>query len=313
MEKIQKKFAKDKVKMNEELQKLYQEEQYNPLAGCLPMLIQLPIIYGLYNVVYNPLTYIMWFSQNTIDKMKGILMPFIRHDFGSKILSTDPKIQIYLAKEMGRHMDKLGFLGHVKAIDFNFLGLDLSEIPKFALTVLVLIPVLCYITQALSTWLSFKMTSQIQQGQMGSGANMVMMAFLMPLMSVWFSTLWPAAIGFYWIVSNVFIILQVVLLNKYFSLEKLAKQSEERAEERRRAIKNGTAKPTRMQRITQQAIELQKQRSGEAQSDQLNNNEKQEKPVEETVKVNTKGKKSRSQIKEEQRRRLAKSRQHEGS
>lgn len=314
MQKLQKKYAKDKTKMQEEMSKLYQEEGYNPLSGCLPMLIQLPILYGLYNVVYNPLTYIMWFSQNTVDRMKGILMPFIRLDFGKSIRSTDPKIQIYMAKEMGKHIDKLAFLGNAKAIDFNFLGLDLSEIPKFALTALVVIPILCYITQALSSWLSFKMTSQVQQGQPGSGMNNMIMVFALPLMSVWFSTLWPAAIGFYWIVTNVFVIFQVLILNKFYNLEKLAAQSEEKAKLRRQAIMDGTAKPSRMQRFAQQALEMQKQKTDTetvAKPAVQGKTKESKKEVQgrNPVKLNSKGQKSRSQVKAEQRRRLAQSRQ----
>lgn len=315
IEKIQKKYAKDKVKLQEEMSKLYQEEGYNPLSGCFPLLVQLPIIYGLYNIVYNPLTYIMWFSQSTIDKMKSVLMPFIQSDFGMKISPNDQKIQIYMAKEMGKHMDKLAFLGKVKSIDFNFLGIDLSEVPKFAFTVLILIPILCYVTQALSSWLSFRLTRQVQQSQPGSTVNNTLMIFIMPLMSVWFSTFFPAAVGFYWIVTNLFLCAQVIILQKWFSLEKLAHESEEKAEKRRQAIQNGTAKPTRMQRLAQRALEMQKQQEGDVKpvkADEVKPEVQESKQnVEKPVKVNSKGKKSRSQIREEQRRRLAQSRKRE--
>lgn len=311
MEKLQKKYAKDREKLQAEMSKLYQEEGYNPLAGCLPALIQIPILYGLFNVVYNPLTYIMWYPQSVVDKMKGILMPYITQDFGSNIRSTDAKIQIYMAKEMGKHMDKLGFLGKAKSIDFNFFGIDLSENPKFALTVLVLIPILCYVTQALSSWLSYKLNSKIQEGQPGNSMNKFILPFVLPLWSAWLSTLMPAAVGFYWIVTNLFIVVQVLILQKFYSLDKLIKQSEIRAEQRRQAIANGTAKPTRWEKWAKQAVEVQKMRAaadannGKSQQAQKANEEKPK----QQVKLNSKGKKSRSQIKEEQRRRLAKSRQ----
>ncbi|CDZ25168.1 hypothetical protein CCDG5_2088 [[Clostridium] cellulosi] len=310
MERLQKKYAKDRQKLQEEMSKLYQEEGYNPLAGCLPALVQIPILYGLYNVVYNPLTYIMWYPQSVVDKMKGILMPFITKDFGSNIHSTDPKIQIYMAKEMGRHMDKLGFLGNAKSIDFNFLGIDLSENPKFALTALVAIPILCYITQALSSWLSFKMTSKMQEGQPGSSMNKFIFPFVLPIWSAWLSTLMPAAVGFYWVITNLFIIIQVLILQKFYSLDKLVKQSEIRAEQRRQAIANGTLKLTRWQKMAQKALEMQKMQAAETNNSKPQPAQKKdEEQPKQQVKLNSKGQKSRSQIKEEQRRRLAKSRQ----
>lgn len=58
MKEIQTKYANDKVKMNEEMTKLYQEEHFNPMGGCLPMLIQVPIIMGLFTLLRNPMKYI---------------------------------------------------------------------------------------------------------------------------------------------------------------------------------------------------------------------------------------------------------------
>lgn len=55
---IQKKYASNKEKMNAELQKLYAKYRYNPLSGCFPLLIQLPILIGLYGVIRNPTLYV---------------------------------------------------------------------------------------------------------------------------------------------------------------------------------------------------------------------------------------------------------------
>lgn len=65
---IQQKYASDKQRQTEELQKLYAEEKMNPLSGCLPLLIQLPIMYGLFFVIYKPLTYILHVPQEIIDR-----------------------------------------------------------------------------------------------------------------------------------------------------------------------------------------------------------------------------------------------------
>ena len=54
---IQRRYANDKEKMNEEMQKLYAESGFNPMSGCLPMLIQFPIIMGLFTLLRNPMKY----------------------------------------------------------------------------------------------------------------------------------------------------------------------------------------------------------------------------------------------------------------
>ncbi len=54
---IQRKYADDKVKQQEALQELYKQENFNPMAGCLPMLIQFPIIMGLFTLLRNPMQY----------------------------------------------------------------------------------------------------------------------------------------------------------------------------------------------------------------------------------------------------------------
>ena len=54
---IQRKYANDKERMNEEIQKLYSETGFNPMSGCLPMVIQFPIIMGLFALLRNPMKY----------------------------------------------------------------------------------------------------------------------------------------------------------------------------------------------------------------------------------------------------------------
>jgi YidC/Oxa1 family membrane protein insertase len=321
MDKLQKKHAKDKNKLNEEMQKLYAEEGYNPLAGCMPLVAQLPIIYGLYQVVYYPLTYIMWYSNATVNKIADAMRPFVKLDYPKFKDFNDAKSQIYIAKEMGKHMDKLGFLHHVKNIDFSLFGIkafDLSAEPQIAMTVLVLIPILCYVSQALSSWLNFRMNKKVQAGQPGAGGMNMSMIFLMPLMSVWFSISFPAAVGFYWILSNTLMIGQVLILQKFFSLERLAEQSQIKSEKRREGIANGTIKPRKIDALRKQALEMQKQQSGTGAAKSSDIEPDSAKGVQATeqvpeqIKVNSKGTKSRSQLKDEQRRRLAESRNKSG-
>lgn len=70
MEQIQRMYANNKEKMQEEQMKLYEEAKYNPLSGCLPLIIQMIFLFGLINVIYNPLQHIMQMPTATIDGLK---------------------------------------------------------------------------------------------------------------------------------------------------------------------------------------------------------------------------------------------------
>jgi YidC/Oxa1 family membrane protein insertase len=68
MQALQKKYANDKETLNMKMMELYKEEKFNPMLGCLPMLIQLPIIAGLFSLLRNPAVYMsdmnMWIAAH---------------------------------------------------------------------------------------------------------------------------------------------------------------------------------------------------------------------------------------------------------
>ena len=72
IQEIQKKYANNREKMSEEMSRLYEEEGFNPMTGCLPMLIQLPILFGLYDVIQRPLTHLLHISGDVITKATEI-------------------------------------------------------------------------------------------------------------------------------------------------------------------------------------------------------------------------------------------------
>lgn len=92
MQEIQKMYAKNQTKMNEELQKLYQREKYNPAGGCLPMLITLLVLFGLIDVIYNPMQHILGISADVITQateiMKGLGVAFSQYSPQTAIISS---------------------------------------------------------------------------------------------------------------------------------------------------------------------------------------------------------------------------------
>ena len=77
-------------KMQQEIQEFYQKENFNPASGCLPLLIQLPIIMALYSIVINPLKYVVGFTSGQIDAIAGV----IKNAKGLENLATSQTIPI---------------------------------------------------------------------------------------------------------------------------------------------------------------------------------------------------------------------------
>lgn len=235
LDEIQKKYAKDKTKLNEENMKLYQEEGYNPLAGCLPMLVQLPILLGLYQVISNPLKNIYNLTNTQITEIAiklNQLEPIKFIKFDPKNMATYP--ETVLAPLMKIHSGVLNLPHNLTLMKFDFAGIDLSITPGskgFALTPYLLIPILCYLTQFFSSWLSVRMTSAANP-QSAKGMNTTMIVF-MPLLTTWFSLSFPASLGFYWVVSNLFMVIQVLILSKFYHPIKLAAIAEQKADLKR--------------------------------------------------------------------------------
>ena len=69
IQEIQKKYANNQVKMQEEIQKFYAEEGVSPMSGCLWSFIPLPILLALYSIIRQPITHFMMLSEDVVEKL----------------------------------------------------------------------------------------------------------------------------------------------------------------------------------------------------------------------------------------------------
>ena len=252
VQEIQAKYKNNQAKMNEELQALYSRENYNPMSGCGPTLIQFPVIFGLLDVVYKPLTHLLRLSSENIDALSAVAK-----DLGVGMTGYAPQINIYQSvMQNPAAYSSVGadVIQKIQSLNMNFLGLDLSGTPNLpwqgGWNWLVLIPVLSAATALLSSIISMKNSPNMGQ----AGASMKLMMYIMPLMSLWFTFLVPVGVGIYWTLSNVFSCIQMVILNKIYNpkevVERMKAEEKERAERERQerieakkrakeALKNG--------------------------------------------------------------------------
>lgn len=159
---IRKKYAYDKNLQNQKVMELYQKEGFNPMGGCLPLLIQLPIIMILWQVIQHPAEYV-----------GGIT-------------------------------------------NFPFLGLDMTVRPTFGVNPYILFPIISAISAYVQGVISQSAMKYTATGQQQQGTNKVMM-LIAPVMSLWIGFTLPTGVAVYWIASNIFGIIQTIILNKMYS------------------------------------------------------------------------------------------------
>ena len=235
MDEIQKKYANNKEKMNEEMMKLYQEENYNPMSGCLPMAIQMPILFGLYDVIQRPLTHLLRVAGPTIESATEIAAGLLNN----ANLAKDYSRQIRIIDAVNQNPDAFSGLGDfvqkVQSLDLSIGPIDLTQQPTFALNILLLIPILSFLTSVLVSWVSMRQSAAAAGDNAAAAGMSKGMMLMMPLMSAWISFVVPAGLGVDWVISNLLMALQTFLLNRYMNPAKLAAKAQAEYEAKKEA------------------------------------------------------------------------------
>ena len=261
MQDLQKKYANNQMKLNEEMQKLYAEEGVSPMGGCLWSFLPLPIMIALYSIIRQPITRFMMLGEDVLYKAidaaqaAGVEMGTIVQlaKDGTVALTKEglPTVQPYgeinlvkilpeVAPEFCESID--GWI----SLNYNFLGLDLATNPWDVVTSftingvfigMLLLPILTGLVQLLMTMYTMK-----NQPSSANNGSMKTMMYTMPLMTVYFAFVMPAALGVYWIAQSVFSFIQEVIMTKFFN-KKIEEEENARYEaiqaDRQRRIEEG--------------------------------------------------------------------------
>ena len=240
---IQTKYKDKPEKQQEELMKLQQDFGYKPTAGCVPMLLNFLVMFGVIEVVYRPLQRIfhigadaltaagealtaMGISFTTVTRDTNIIAQVIAGE--STVSSCFTPDQVATITEFGQHM--------------NFLGIDLTRIPQIGLSLDIVLPLLSVITMLLSTHISMKASGQQMQG------SMKLTMYMMPLMYLFFCFTYPLAFSLYYVISNIVMTVQTQVMRKVYDPDKMRKEIEaqiaEKKKQEKRGVKNTTVKVT---------------------------------------------------------------------
>jgi len=284
MKELEKRYAGNKQKYTEEVQKLYKEEGVNPASGCIWTLIPFPILIALYEAIRKPLTIMMGVAADLLAEGGAIYQKLAELGYNGSTAVRSYE-QISQSQFITAHFsDFSGLSDKLRQVSYTFLGLDLGQIPSWKIwsydwssasawlpqVGLLLIPVAAAVLTYVSSKVTMQMTpSTDDQAAATSNSMMVMM----PLMTLVFAFMMPAAVGLYWAASTLFGIVQDVWLTKRYTKIIAAENAErdarrsvreaeleaKRAETERLRAANATTQNENTSKRKQQALQKQAQ------------------------------------------------------
>ncbi len=219
-------------KIQQETSELYQREGYSSMgAGCLPLLIQFPVLIGLYGIIREPLTYVLDLSEAAITALTeaatnlGLIVGNAVAYAESIVISNIDKIVEATPELLTKYSAEIET---IRGFDFTVFGIDLGNIPSNVYSamgiskesILILaVPVLSCLTSLLTSLLT-----QIRQKKANPNMeNQQMMGCMMIMMPVWSLFLtwkFPVGMGMYWILSNLIAFFQTLILGYVYAPRK---------------------------------------------------------------------------------------------
>ena len=255
-------------KMQQEIMELQQREGVSMFGGCLPMLIQLPIIIFLYNVIRSPLTHICGIKGDAQTALKGNFANFYNANptliaEGSDAAKMADALMADQIKAVSVIQQNSGF-NFLEGVatngrpipDMSLFGLDLGHVPyelfdNWGLWWLLFIPVLAAGLQ----WLSMFFTkmwngnaNQVAGSDAQAQASMKMMDIIFPLMTLWIAFSFTSLMGLYWVFQSVLAILQTFIISHAMPLPKFTEEQLKQMRREQKAVEKAQKKALKNQK-----------------------------------------------------------------
>ncbi|MDR2933582.1 MAG: YidC/Oxa1 family membrane protein insertase [Oscillospiraceae bacterium] len=231
---LQNRYKNNKEKLNEEMMALYQKEGYNPMSGCLPLLIQMPILFGMIDVIYNPLKHILRLPADIIEAGMEILSGITGAPAaaGAQLdLISNIKLNPGAFSVMGQDI-----IQQITDLNLTFFGMDLTIRPSVSMfgeiftnfNPVILIPILSGVSALAASLQSMRVSA----ASSSAGGGMKGMMYIMPIFSVMIAFSVAAGVGLYWFFSNILSLLQTAILTKIYNPKEIAEKAQKELEER---------------------------------------------------------------------------------
>ncbi len=255
-------------KMQQEIMEAQQAEGVSAFGGCLPLLIQFPIIIILYEVIRNPLQYVAGYSTTLINSIKNVLCynsvsgwnltsSITNYAQTASVNGITDLDMVAVLRDNWANFTNVSGMSERAASDLpNFYAfgnhVDLSVTPSITFSwpqvLYLLIPIITFVTLYFSMKLNRKMTGGLSDqqaaagGASNTGAANKIMDLMMPALSTFFTFMFPAVLGIYWIFNNLLGTVQQFILNKIMPLPVFTEEDYKKAEKEYNKGKDGGKK-----------------------------------------------------------------------
>ena len=245
MSEIQKKYKNNPEKLNQETIDLYKREKMSPFSGCLSSVLQLIIILSVFWLVSQPLTYMKKIDKDLIEKYSTEMkesgynsnnsyVQIATIDYAEtkyqEITKQLEQDEVENREELVKKQEEYNKL----RLNMNFLGIDLSKVPTQSLNDwrVYVIPILYVLTSIIS----IKITTSTQKNKQNKDIVVSeneknneeevdpteqmqqmskSMMYMMPAMSVMIAIIAPLGLALYWLMSNILMIIERLIINKF--------------------------------------------------------------------------------------------------
>lgn len=241
---IQFKYKNEPEKMNQEMMALYKREGMSPFSGCLSSIIQIVLLFSVFLLVRQPLTYMVKMDKDVISKMENVIT---EQEEGNKNAYAEIAVIQYVnnldnktsvSKDESFDMKEYAEQAN---LNMDFFGIDLSQVPKnnWKDFKVLIIPILYIISSFVSIRLSMNTNNKqnkekklITDGKEQEeekynpmdDANKTMV-WMMPIMSVSIAAIAPLGLALYWLMNNILMIVERLVYNKIFEKEEAEKNA----------------------------------------------------------------------------------------
>ena len=240
---IQFKYKNEPEKMNQEMMALYKREGMSPFSGCLSSIIQIILLFSVFLLVRQPLTYMVKMDKDVISKMENVITEqeeenrnaYVEISVIQYVNNLDNKISV--SKDESFDMKEYAEQAN---LNMDFFGIDLSQVPKnnWKDFKVLIIPILYIISSFVSIRLSMNVnkkqnkekklitdgTEQEEKYNPMDDANKTMV-WMMPIMSVSIAAIAPLGLALYWLMNNILMIVERLVYNKIFEKEEAEKNA----------------------------------------------------------------------------------------
>lgn len=222
---IKEKYKNNKVKANEEMQKLYQKEGVSPTSGCLTSIVPMLVMLGIFYSISSPLTNTLHLDSNLVNSAVN----YAQHIPGMPLHTSVNTYyqQIEVLNNFGA-MSNTDFIQNcftqAQIDNINMLANGFDLIPGSGKSMLevpatygmfgswyILIPILCLVSSIATQIITMKLNGTQMQG------CMMFMLLAMPLFSAYIAYSVPAAVGFYWICSTILGLVQSIVMHRFYN------------------------------------------------------------------------------------------------